>query len=119
MLRGLRRRYPSGNLRTDVERIIRRAGLQPWPRLWVALRSSCETDLASAFPAHVVQRWLGHSACIADEHYLLITEADWRRAAAFQPAPEALQEALEQTAATSGTQRQPPSAKGAIAAVFR
>ena len=49
------------NLRTTFEKIIRRAGLTPWPRLFHNLRSSCETELAERFPMHVVTAWLGHT----------------------------------------------------------
>jgi len=42
------------NLRTQLLKIIRRAGLQPWPKLWMNLRSSRETELAETYPLHVV-----------------------------------------------------------------
>jgi len=34
------------NVRTTLEKIVRRPGLEPWPRLWHSLRASCESDLA-------------------------------------------------------------------------
>lgn len=46
------------NLRTQSGRLIRRAGLTPWPRLLHNLRASRETELAGEFPLHVVTRWL-------------------------------------------------------------
>ncbi|MFM8572597.1 MAG: tyrosine-type recombinase/integrase, partial [Pirellula sp.] len=49
------------NLRTNFERIIARAGLVPWPKLFHALRSSRETELAQDFPIHVVTAWLGNT----------------------------------------------------------
>lgn len=42
------------NLRTQFERIVKRAGLTPWPRLFHALRGSRETELAKEYPLHVV-----------------------------------------------------------------
>jgi integrase len=76
---------PSGwrncNLRTQFGRIIRRAGLEPWPRLFHALRASRETELAAEYPVHVVTSWLGNTPRIAMKHYLMTTEADFRRAA--------------------------------------
>ncbi len=39
------------NWRTQLERIIVRAGLTSWDRQFQNLRSSCETELAGAFPA--------------------------------------------------------------------
>ena len=44
---------PSGwrncNLRTQFERIIAKAGLEPWPRLFHNMRASRETELAEQF----------------------------------------------------------------------
>jgi len=49
---------PSGwrncNLPTQFKRLIKRAGLTPWPRLFHAMRASRETELAKEFPIHVV-----------------------------------------------------------------
>jgi hypothetical protein len=41
-------RYRDGdtNLRTQLQRIIRKAGVPPWGRLWQNLRSRRETELA-------------------------------------------------------------------------
>jgi integrase len=68
------------NLRTQFERIIHRAGLAPWPRLFQNLRTSRETELASRFPLHVVTNWIGNSAAIAAKHYLQVTETDFEMA---------------------------------------
>jgi integrase len=38
--------WPNCNLRTQFERLVKRAGLQPWPRLFHAMRASRETELA-------------------------------------------------------------------------
>ncbi len=53
------------NLRSQFTKIIKRAEVLPWPRLWVNLRSSCETELVQRFPAHVTAAWLGHTPDIA------------------------------------------------------
>ncbi|TVQ32440.1 MAG: site-specific integrase [Phycisphaeraceae bacterium] len=58
------------NLRTHALRLMARAGVTPWPRLFQNLRASCETDWADQAPGHVVARWLGHSPTIAAKHYL-------------------------------------------------
>lgn len=57
------------NLRTQLRRIISRAGLQDWPRLFQNFRASCATDWASRFPQADAARWLGHSPQIAARHY--------------------------------------------------
>ncbi len=46
--------WRNANLRTQFERIVRRAGLEPWPRLFHNLRASLATDLTASFPQHVV-----------------------------------------------------------------
>jgi integrase len=58
------------NLRTGLTRIVERAGLSPWPRLFQNLRSSLATDWAQIYPAAEVARWLGHSVMIAARHYV-------------------------------------------------
>ena len=49
-------RYRDGNtnLRTQLNRIIHKAGLKPWPKLFQNLRSTRETELAERFPLHLV-----------------------------------------------------------------
>ena len=49
-------RYRDGdqNLRTHMLRIIKRAGLKAWPKLFQNLRSTRETELAEIYPLHVV-----------------------------------------------------------------
>ena len=74
-------RYRAGaNLRTQLERIIGRAGLKPWPKLFQNLRSTRETELADQFPIHVVCQWIGNSQAVAKEHYLQTTEAHFETA---------------------------------------
>ncbi|HEV3078803.1 MAG TPA: phage integrase SAM-like domain-containing protein, partial [Gemmataceae bacterium] len=76
-------RYRDGckNLRTQFQRIIRKAGATPWQRLFHNLRSSRQTELTETFPAHVVASWLGNSVRIATQHYLQTTEEHFRRGA--------------------------------------
>jgi integrase len=62
------------NLRTYLEKIIIKAGHEPWPRLLQNLRASCETDWVEKYPSHVVAKWLGHSPKIAAQHYLMSRE---------------------------------------------
>ncbi len=69
------------NLRTQFEKIIKRAGLTPWPRLWHNLRASRQTELEDRFPSHVVCAWLGNSEAIARKHYLQVREVDFQKAA--------------------------------------
>lgn len=76
------RRYRgnAANLRSQFLRMLDRAGVKAWPKLFMNLRSSCRTDLQERFPDHVVNSWLGHSSRVAEKHYLQTTEAHWDRA---------------------------------------
>jgi len=76
-------RYRSGNanLRTQLERIIRRAGLEPWPKPFQNCRSTVETELAKYFPIHVVCAWIGNTQAVAAKHYLQVRDEDFDRAA--------------------------------------
>ncbi len=75
---------PSGwrscNMRTQFMRIVKRAGLKPWPRLFHAMRGSRETELAREYPIHVVTSWLGNTVSIVVKHYLQVTDDDFARA---------------------------------------
>ena len=76
-----RLRDPAMNLRTQFERIIAKASVKPWPRLFHNMRASCATDWVERFPAHVVAGWLGHSPLIAAQHYLQTRDAHFDLAA--------------------------------------
>ena len=92
----------------DLEKIVRRAGLVPWPKLFHAMRSSRETELAQDFPIHVVTAWLGNTPTIAMRHYLLTTNADFERAAGGKTRTEkAVQNPVQQSQETSCNEEQP------------
>ncbi len=61
------------NLRTQLLRIMQRAGVQQWPKLFQNLRSSRETELTQRFPMHVVCAWIGNREPVAAKHYLQVT----------------------------------------------
>jgi len=75
-------RYRSGNanLRTQFERIVRKAGLKPWPKPFQNCRSTRETELAETYPIHVVCSWIGNTVAVAAKHYLQVTDADFEKA---------------------------------------
>lgn len=75
------RGFRNANLRTQFAKLIRRAGLQPWPNLFHALRKSCETDLVRQFPLPHVAKWLGNSDAIAYRHYVDVTDSAFKEAA--------------------------------------
>lgn len=76
-----RYRRSNCNLRTRFQRIIERAGVAPWPRLFHAMRAIRQTELSAIYPQHVVCAWLGNSEAVAQAHYLQATDTDIARAA--------------------------------------
>ncbi|HSW45110.1 MAG TPA: phage integrase SAM-like domain-containing protein [Phycisphaerae bacterium] len=98
-----RYRSTRANLRTQFTRYIRRAGLQPWPRLWHALRAGRQTELCQSFPVKAVCEWLGNSALVASRHYLMTTPADWERA--ISTPTEVVQKVAQQDSAGSVTEQ--------------
>ena len=90
-----RHRDSNANLRTQLVRIIKRAGLKPWPKLFTNLRSTRLTELAERFPIHVVTSWLGNSPTVAAKHYLQVTTEHFERAAGTQSAAESAAQAQQ------------------------
>ncbi|NOY28981.1 MAG: tyrosine-type recombinase/integrase [Planctomycetes bacterium] len=76
-----RYRRSNVNLRTQLLKIIRRAGLEAWPKLFHNLRATRQTELAEEYPAHVVCSWLGNTKGVAMKHYLQTTEEHFQKAA--------------------------------------
>ena len=72
--------HRNANHRTRQEKIIKRAGLTPWPKLFQNLRATRATELAAEFPSHVAAKWTGQSQQIAEKHYWRVTDADFEKA---------------------------------------
>jgi integrase len=77
--------WANANLRSTLEKVIRRAQVEPWPRLWHSLRASCESDLAQTFPLATVTKWLGNTPSVALRHYVDPTDFAFERAATWIP----------------------------------
>jgi integrase len=114
-----RYRDASVNMRTQFERIIKRAGLTPWPRLFHNLRATRQTELSEVYPAHVVCDWLGNSERIARDHYLQTLDSHFTQAAADPSNKTAVKTAVvssELTRTTSQTEapktQNPPELPG-------
>ena len=88
-------RKSGANLRTQMLRIMARAGVKPWPRLFQNLRATRQTELAEHWPEHIVCGWLGNSRIVAREHYLMARDEDFLRAA---ESPSAAQNPAQQPA---------------------
>ena len=81
-----RYRSVNQNLRTELNRIIKRAGIIPWQKPFQNLRSTRETELMETYPSHVVCRWIGNSEAVAKRHYLQVTDAHFEKAVIQKPA---------------------------------
>lgn len=103
----------NSNLRTTFEKIVRRAGLTPWPRLFQNLRASLETELAGLFPIQGVTEWLGNTPSVALKHYLITTKEHFEKAVRLGVCGmgEAAQKAAQQPAAGARNVPQTESAK--------
>lgn len=75
-----RYRDANANLRMQLCKIIKRAKLKPWPKLFQNFRSTRAAELADEFPSKVAADWLGHSTTIADKHYRQTTDQHFDRA---------------------------------------
>ena len=100
-----RYRETNANLRTQLLRIIKKAGLVAWPKLFQNMRASRATELAQHHPGHVAAAWLGHSTKVADKHYWQVTDADFERA---KSVADSLQKTPE-TTEVAGTGEHPES----------
>ena len=83
--------FESANVSTRFKKIIEKASLTPWPKLWVNLRASRATELREQFPSHVVDEWLGHCEEVAKKHYLMVTDDHFAKAVepTLEPEPKA------------------------------
>ena len=77
--------WKNANLRTQFIKILKKADVSPWKRLFHSMRASRQTELERQFPLHVVCAWLGNSPKVAQRSYLLVTEEDFRMAASATP----------------------------------
>jgi len=71
---------PSKNLGTTFRKIMRRSGVDTWPKPFQNLRSSRQTELEKHFPTYKVCAWMGNTPTIAHKHYLTVTDGDYDEA---------------------------------------
>ena len=97
----------NANLRTTFGKILRRAGLEPWPRLFHNLRASRETELVEKYPVQVVTSWLGNTPSVALRHYLMTTDDHF--AAAVKGETNAAQNAAQHAHVSGSSKSQSDS----------
>jgi len=86
------------NLGTRFRKIIKRAGVEVWPKPFQNLRASCQTDLDKNHKTFVVCAWLGNTPRVAHQNYLTVTEEDFP--AAVEPAETGAQLRMQRPAPT-------------------
>ena len=70
------------NLRQQMQRLIKRAGVAQWPKLFHNMRASRETELMRQYDLATVCKWIGNSPAVAAKHYAVSVDlnGDFRRA---------------------------------------
>ena len=68
------------NLRTPFLKLLLRAGIKAWPKLFHNMRATRQTELLAQFPAKDVCNWLGNSQVVVMEHYAMPNDDSFRRA---------------------------------------
>lgn len=105
-------RYRSNrNLRKPFQDMLRKAGIEVWPKPFQNMRSTRATELARKHAMHVVCSWLGNTKAVADEHYLQVTPEDHLRAVTERDDAGGSRSAITHPSATgaSGAKRGPKS----------
>ncbi|WP_146451559.1 hypothetical protein [Bythopirellula polymerisocia] len=102
-------RHRNANHRDRLIKIIKRAGLTPWPKLFQNLSASWATEFASEYPAHVAAEWSGYSERIAKEHNWRVTDADFAKAT---------EQCKQKPAVTGGIEGEGETSASAITAVY-
>lgn len=70
------------NLRTSFDKFVVRAGVKPWLKPFMNMRSTRETELTERFPIKTVAEWMGHDPTISLSHYQQVLGEHWDRATA-------------------------------------
>jgi integrase len=102
-----RYRKSNTNLRTQLTKIIKRAGLNRWPKLFQNLRSTRQTELGEEFPIQVVCSWIGNTKAIAAKHYLQVTEDHFEQAQHNPTQYSAVYSGVESQADNSAHEKSP------------
>lgn len=100
------------NLRQQFERILTRASVPMWPRLFQNLRASRESELMREYDLATVCKWIGNSPSVAAKHYAMSVDldSDFRRATGLDT--KAQQNTQQSAAAGDGQQKTTAGAGG-------
>jgi len=99
-----RHRAVAANLRTGALKILDRAGVPAWPKLFGNLRASLATDWSRALPAKACAEFLGHTAAVALQHYHQTRPEDFTiiSAGGAESGARVAQKAAQHVAASDG-----------------
>jgi len=61
---------PKKSLASWIQKVAKRAGVKLWEKPFQNCRSSRDTELRKMFPEYLVNRWIGHSQQVAEDHYI-------------------------------------------------
>lgn len=65
-----RRGHSDSNLRRRMMYLCKRAGVEPWPKIFQNLRSTRQTILEQHYPRGTVCAWMGNTGDVAEAHYI-------------------------------------------------
>jgi hypothetical protein len=63
-----------------MTRILNKAGITVWAKLFQNLRASRESELIKVHGIEVACAWIGNTPAVAMKHYLQITDEDYEQA---------------------------------------
>jgi hypothetical protein len=111
------------NLGVHMARIVKRAKLEPWPKLFQNCRSTRETELFKMTGGNVkaVCSWIGNSPAVAMQHYAQVTEADLQEAAkmtVLDDAEKTVQKSVLTTAEQSRIESHESNMDGEISSCY-
>ena len=96
------------NTRGTLERIIAKAGLDQWPRVWHNLRASRDTELSEFLPDHVVGSLMGNTPKVSRKHYKMVTPQQMESLTLSPPLSPLGQKTQDQAEVETIVEMQPP-----------
>ncbi len=67
-------------LRKQFREVLKQVGIPEWPKFFMNLRATRDTELQQYYPLHLVCEWIGHSPDVSLKHYTQVTAEDFKKA---------------------------------------
>lgn len=92
------------NLRTQLDRLTVKAGLEPFPKPFQNMRASRATEIQRQYGEKAAVEWCGHEAAVALAHYWSVMDVDFQQAVKVgaTPQPVGWQKGWQTTADNGG-----------------